>query len=84
MSRRLAPNEATDPAPAAEAAARAKGAAAAPAATTPATADWPRDEYTGIGGDYIRDPITGLRTPAPKVPAPVPPAAQAAGDTAAA
>lgn len=23
------------------------------------------DEFTGIGGDYIRDPITGKRTPAP-------------------
>lgn len=72
MSKRLAHNEA------------AEAAAPAPAAPTPATTDWPRDEFTGIGGDYIRDPITGLRTPAPKAPAPVPPAAPAAGDTAAA
>ncbi|WP_290906219.1 hypothetical protein [Aquabacterium sp.] len=25
---------------------------------------WPRDEYTGIGGNYVRDPFTGIRRPA--------------------
>lgn len=23
------------------------------------------DEWTGIGGRYVRDPVTGIRTPAP-------------------
>lgn len=22
---------------------------------------WPADEFTGLGGDYVRDPYTGLR-----------------------
>ncbi len=26
---------------------------------------WPADEYTGIGGRYVRDPVTGKRHPAP-------------------
>jgi len=26
---------------------------------------WPADEYTGKGGSYVRDPLTGLRSPAP-------------------
>ncbi|MFZ4286634.1 hypothetical protein [Variovorax sp. HJSM1_2] len=25
---------------------------------------WPADEFTGIGGDYVRDPYTGVRTKA--------------------
>ncbi len=25
------------------------------------------DEYTGIGGAYLRDPVTGVRTPVPPV-----------------
>lgn len=25
---------------------------------------WPADEYTGKGGDYVRDPFTGIRSPA--------------------
>ena len=24
---------------------------------------WPPDEFTGIGGTYVRDPVTGVRTP---------------------
>jgi hypothetical protein len=24
----------------------------------------PRDQYTGLGGQYVRDPITGVRRPA--------------------
>lgn len=24
-----------------------------------------RDEFTGVGGSYVRDPLTGKRTPAP-------------------
>lgn len=53
-----------------------------PAATVHTSAQQPtprpRDEYTGIGGSYLRDPVTGVRTR-------VPPAASAAGtDTAAA
>lgn len=27
-----------------------------------------RDEFTGVGGSYIRDPLTGKRTPAPAEP----------------
>lgn len=23
---------------------------------------WPADEFTGLGGSYVRDPITGVRT----------------------
>lgn len=25
---------------------------------------WPADEFTGKGGSYVRDPFTGVRTPA--------------------
>jgi hypothetical protein len=25
---------------------------------------WPRDEYTGKSGSYVRDPFTGIRRPA--------------------
>ena len=25
---------------------------------------WPPDEFTGKGGDYVRDPYTGIRRPA--------------------
>lgn len=69
-------------------AALAAAGAAAPAPQSPTatavhtsaqpTAPRPRDEYTGIGGNYTRDPVTGKRTR-------VPPEAPAAGtDTAAA
>ena len=34
---------------------------------------WPADEFTGIGGSYVRDPFTGIRSrvapDAPAVPA---------------
>lgn len=71
MTKRTAP-------PAAAGAALPEATEPSPVQTpAPAAAEWPRDQYTGIGGDYIRDPITGVRTP-------VPPAAPAAGDTAAA
>lgn len=30
----------------------------------PQPAAWPRDEYTGLGGQYVRDPVTGVRRPA--------------------
>jgi len=33
---------------------------------------WPADQYTGQGGTYIRDPITGQRTPVPAEPDPQP------------
>lgn len=36
--------------------------------TTPITepaGGWPADQYTGVGGSYVRDPVTGLRSPAP-------------------
>lgn len=23
---------------------------------------WPADEFTGLGGDYVRDPYTGVRS----------------------
>lgn len=29
---------------------------------------WPPDQYTGIGGSYVRDPLTGLRRPADPAP----------------
>lgn len=41
----------------------------------------PRDEHTGIGGTYTRDPATGQRTPVKPAAAP---AAAGADDTAAA
>ena len=41
--------------------------APAGAATEP-PGGWPADEYTGIGGRYVRDPVTGLRRPAPLEP----------------
>ena len=25
---------------------------------------WPADQYTGIAGQYVRDPLTGVRRPA--------------------
>jgi len=28
---------------------------------------WPADEFTGKGGCYVRDPFTGVRSPAPDV-----------------
>jgi hypothetical protein len=28
---------------------------------------WPADEFTGVGGRYVRDPHTGVRSPAPEV-----------------
>lgn len=28
---------------------------------------WPPDEFTGVGGSYVRDPLTGVRSPAPVV-----------------
>lgn len=48
---------------------------AAPAVQTSAqdNATWPPDQYTGLGGTYLRDPVTGVRTP-------VPSAAPAAGE----
>jgi hypothetical protein len=30
---------------------------------------WPADEFTGKGGSYVRDPFTGIRTPAPETAA---------------
>lgn len=27
---------------------------------------WPTDEFTGIGGSYVRDPLTGKRSKAPE------------------
>lgn len=53
----------------------ATAASTAPAnkATKPAhhqpTAPRPRDDFTGLGGTYTRDPATGLRT---RVPPPAP------------
>lgn len=43
----------------------------------PSTPDSPaiHDEYTGVGGTYLRDPVTGVRTPVtqqPDAPAAVP------------
>ncbi|MGE0350948.1 hypothetical protein [Hydrogenophaga sp.] len=42
-----------------------------PAATTPPPeiaaippGGWPRDEFSGRAGRYVRDPVTGLRRPA--------------------
>lgn len=26
---------------------------------------WPPDEFTGQGGRFVRDPFTGIRSPAP-------------------
>lgn len=31
---------------------------------------WPADEFTGVGGSYVRDPITGIRTRAQPVDEP--------------
>ncbi|UUZ68081.1 hypothetical protein LP416_27840 [Polaromonas sp. P2-4] len=39
---------------------------------------WPADEFTGKGGSYVRDPFTGLRSPA--VPAPETPDAAASDE----
>lgn len=30
---------------------------------------WPPDEFTGKGGSYVRDPLTGVRSPAQPVAA---------------
>ncbi|MCT6721665.1 hypothetical protein [Acidovorax sp. K2F] len=62
---------------AAPAAAGAAAPVATPKATKPAhhlpTPPRARDEFTGIGGTYMRDPATGVRTR-------VPPPAAAEGD----
>lgn len=29
---------------------------------------WPKDEFTGLAGEFIRDPLTGIRRPASKAP----------------
>lgn len=62
---------------AAPAAAGAAAPVATPKATKPAhhlpTPPRARDEFTGIGGTYMRDPATGKRTR-------VPPPAEAEGD----
>lgn len=29
---------------------------------------WPADEFTGVGGSYVRCPLTGVRSPAPRAP----------------
>jgi hypothetical protein len=34
----------------------------APPALSARPVDDPPDEFTGLGGDYIRDPVTGVRT----------------------
>lgn len=31
---------------------------------------WPADEFTGHGGSYVRDPLTGVRSRAPVVAEP--------------
>lgn len=36
----------------------------APAQAVESPGGWPRDEYTGHAGRYVRDPVTGLRRPA--------------------
>lgn len=58
---------------AAPAAAGAAAPVATPKATKPAhhlpTPPRARDEFTGIGGTYMRDPATGVRT---RVPPPAP------------
>lgn len=40
---------------------------------------WPPDEFTGVAGNFIRDPYTGIRTraPAPVEDQPADPAASA-------
>lgn len=39
----------------------------APATPLPEPAGgWPADEFTGIGGQYVRDPLTGVRSKAPE------------------
>ncbi len=65
---------------------RAAASAAAPAASAKPklhqpTPRRPRDEYTGIGGQYKRDPATGKRVPVapPADPAATPAAAPAEG-----
>lgn len=48
-------------------------AASAAAPVPPPTVQTPaRDEYTGIGGTYVRDPVTGKRAryQPPEAPAP--------------
>lgn len=39
-----------------------------PAAQPAAEPTWPEDEFTGKGGNYVRDPVTGVRSPAPVIP----------------
>lgn len=48
----------------------AKGAAApssssqAPTLAVEPAGGWPPDEFTGLAGRYVRDPVTGIRRPA--------------------
>jgi hypothetical protein len=43
------------------------GASAAPAPTPMPEPEggWPRDEFSGLAGDFVRDPFTGIRSRAP-------------------
>lgn len=41
---------------------------------------WPPDEYTGLGGNYVRDPYTGIRRPA-DAPEAAKPDSDPAGET---
>lgn len=54
MSKTTKKPESTAPAP----------APAQKPAPSPATTAWPADQYTGVGGRYVRDPATGERRPA--------------------
>jgi len=35
-----------------------------PASAAMPPGGWPRDEFTGRAGRYVRDPVTGVRRPA--------------------
>lgn len=53
------------------AAAPATAAAPPPAGPKPLPVPkggWPKDEFTGLAGEFIRDPLTGIRRPASKAP----------------
>lgn len=48
-------------------AADAAVAVQAPACVPEPEGGWPVDEFTGVGGSYVRDPLTGVRRPVPVV-----------------
>ena len=67
-----------------DAAVAAMAAPVAPVAVAEPEGGWPLDAFSGQPGSYVRDPVTGLRSPMPGDPQAAQVAAQVAQDALAA